>query len=62
MALHIGHYGDVPRTLHWDILRTLAGDIPWRYIEDHMGKSVGRLLGMSSGGPQDVIMPSGEHL
>ena len=22
-------------------------DVPWRYIEDHMGTSIGRLLGMS---------------
>ena len=65
LELHIGHYGDVLRTLHWDflrtsyfivqrasvkdVLRTLAGDVPWRYIEDHMGTSIGRLLGTSSG-------------
>ena len=45
--------GDVLRTLHWDIfttpsfnvLRTSVGDAPWRYMEDHMGKSIERLLG-----------------
>ena len=24
-----------------------TGDVPWRYIEDHMGTSIGHLLGMS---------------
>ena len=48
LALHIGHYGDVLRTLDRDVLRTSyfdvqrrsveevrstwAGDVPWRYI------------------------------
>ena len=75
MALHIGQYGDVPRTLRWyvlrtlylnvlrtsveDVLRTSIGDIPWRYIEDHMGTSIGRLLMTSSGRPRDLILPSG---
>ena len=36
-----------------------AGDVPWRYIDDHMGTSIGRLLGTSSGHPRDVILPSG---
>ena len=46
MALHIGPYGDVPRTLHWNVfrtsyfnvlrtsvenfLKTLVGDVAWR--------------------------------
>ena len=75
MVLDIGRYGDVLQTLHWnvlstsyfnvlrtsveDVLRTLVGDVPWRYIEDHMGTSIGRLLGTFSGHHQDVILPSG---
>ena len=67
LALHIGQYGDVPRMLRWyvlrtlveDVLRTSIGDIPWRYIEDHMGTSIGRLLMTPSGRPRDVILPSG---
>ena len=63
MALYIGQYGDVLRTLAWDVLRTsyfnvlstsvkdvfrtLVGDAPWRYKEDHMGTSIGKLLGTS---------------
>ena len=58
---------DVLRTLHWDVpktsyfnvVRTLVedvikmsvGDVPWRYLEYHMEKSIGRLLGR----PQDVL-------
>ena len=34
-------------------------DVPWRYIEDHMGTSMGRLLGTSSGRHWDLILPSG---
>ena len=63
----MGHYGDVRRTSYFnvqrtsveDVLRMSAGDVPWRYIEDHMGTSIGRLLGTSSGHPRDVILPSG---
>ena len=74
MALHIGQYWDLLRTLHWDILRTpffnalrtlvedvfrtSAGEVSWRYIEDHMGTSIKRLLGTFSGRPRDVILPS----
>ena len=55
MVLHIGMYGDVLRTSYFNVLQTLVedvlrkseGDVPWRYIEDHMGTSLGRLLGMS---------------
>ena len=42
-----------------DILRTLAGDVLCRYIEDHMGTSIGRFSGTFSGRPRDVILPSG---
>ena len=50
LALHTGPYGDVPWTLHFHVLGTSvgsflgtsAGDVPWRYIEDHMGTSSGR--------------------
>ena len=31
------------------MLRTSVGDVSWRYIEDHMGTSVGLLFGKSSG-------------
>ena len=63
MALHIGRCGDVLKTLYWDVLRTSyfnvlrtpLGDVPWRYIEGHMGKSIGRLLRKC---PTDVILPS----
>ena len=75
IALHIGQYGDVLRTLHWVILRTShfnvlrtsvenvlresVQDIPWRYIEDHIETFIGRFLGKFSGRPRDVILPSG---
>ena len=75
LALHIGQYGDVLRTLHWDVLRmsyfsllrgsvedllrTLAGDVPNRYVMDHMGMSIGRLLRTSSRCPRYDILPSG---
>ena len=67
MALHVGQYGEVPRTSHWDVLRTSyfnvlrtsVGDVPWHYIEDHMGTSIGCFLETSSGRPWDVILPSG---
>ena len=65
MALHIGWYGEVLRTLHWDILRTSCynvprtsvedilrlpvGDVPWRYIKNHLRTPIGRLLATSSG-------------
>ena len=78
MALHVGEYGHILRTLYWDVLRasyfnvlwtsvevvlrTLVGDVPWRYIEDHVGTSIGRLLGMSPGRPQDVVLLSGEYI
>ena len=75
MALHIGQFGDVLKTLHWDvlrtscfnvlrtsvedILRTSVGNVTSRYTEDHMGTSIGRFLETSSGSPPDVIFPSG---
>ena len=47
-----GVHGDVLRTLYFnvqrtsveEVVRTLAGSVPWRYIEDHMGTSIGRLF------------------
>ena len=67
MALQIGQHGNVPRTLHWDllrtsyfnvlrtavehVLRTSVEDNPWRYIEDLMGTT----SGWSSGRPRDLI-------
>ena len=70
MAVYIGQHEDVLRTLHWDILRTSyfnvlrssvedvlrtsVGEVLWRYIEDHIGTSIGCLLGTSSGRPRDV--------
>ena len=32
-------------------------ELPWRYIEDYQGTSIGRLLGTYSGPPRDVILP-----
>ena len=65
LVLHIGQYGDALRTLLLDVLgtpyfnvlrmlvedvlRMSVGDFSWRYIEDHMGTSVGLLFGKSSG-------------
>ena len=62
VTLDMGKYGNVLRTLHSDahktshfnvlrssvegILRTLVGDVTWRYIEDHIGTFMGRLLGV----------------
>ena len=75
MVLHIGRYGDVLRTFHWnvlrksyfnflrtsveDVVRASVGDVPWHYIEDHMGTCTGRVLGTFSGRPRDVLLPSG---
>lgn len=57
MVLHIGLYGGVLRKLHgdvfkasyFDVLRTLIGVLAWRYTENHMDTSIGRLLVISSG-------------
>ena len=43
------------RTSVEDVLRVSVGDVPWRYIEDHIGTFIGRLLGRR----QDAILPSG---
>ena len=69
LVLHIRQYGDILRTLHWDvrdvlrssffnILRTLVRDVHWHYVQEHMGTSIGCHLGTSSGCPQDLILPS----
>ena len=42
-----------------NVLRASVWDVPWGYIEDHMGTSTERLLGTSSGSPWDVILPIG---
>ena len=55
MALHIGRYGDVLKTSYFNVLRTLVEDVPWRYIEDHMGTFIEGLFGTSSGRPQDLL-------
>ena len=44
---------DVGRGRPQDVGR--AGDVHWRYMENHTGC----LLGTSSGRPRDVILPSG---
>ena len=44
-------YFNVLKTLVEDALKTSVGDVPWHYIEDHIGTSIRRLLGMSSGRP-----------
>ena len=65
LPLHIGHYVDILRTLHWDVLRTSyfnvqrtsvkdvlrtwAEDVTWHYTQDHIEIFIGRLLGTSSG-------------
>ena len=65
LVLHIEQYGDVLRTLLWDVLgtpyfnvlrmlvedvlRSSVGDFSWRYIEDHIGTSVELLFRKSSG-------------
>ena len=59
MELHIRQYGDILRTSYFNVLRASVEDIPWRYIEDHMGTSIGRLFWTSPGRPLDVILPSG---
>ena len=43
------HVSLVLRTSVEDVLMTPVGDAPWHYIEHHMGMSIGRLLGTSSG-------------
>ena len=35
-------------------------DIPWRYIEDHVGTSIVHLLGTFLRGPRNVFLPSGK--
>ena len=47
---------NVQRTSIEDALRTSARDASWRYMEDQMGASTGRLLGMSLGRPWDIIL------
>ena len=62
--------GDVLRTSYFnvqrmsveDLLKTFEEDVSWRYIEDHMWTSKGRLLGTSSGHPRDINLPSGNVL
>ena len=49
LELNIKPYGDVLITSVGDVLNTSVGDVPWRYIEDNMGMSIGCLLGTSSG-------------
>ena len=51
----MSHWDD-QRTSVEDVLRTSARNVPWRYIQDYMGTSIGRLLGTSIEG---VILPSG---
>ena len=46
-------------TLVEEVLRTSVGNVPWRYIEDHVEMSVGRRLETSSGRPRDVIVQGG---
>ena len=65
LPLHIGHYVDILRTLHWDVLRTSyfnvqrtsvkdvlrtwAEDVTWHYTQNHIETFIGRLLGTPSG-------------
>ena len=67
--LHIGQYGNFLKTFYWyvlstsyfNILRTLVGDVPWCYIQDHVGLSIGCLLVMSAECLWDAISLSGEE-
>ena len=52
-------YFNVLRMSVEQVLRMSVGDVPWCYIEDHMGTSIGRFLETSSIRPQDVSLPSG---
>ena len=76
LALHVRQNGDVLKNLDWgllgvsylnflktlveDVLSMSGADIPWRYMEHHMGTSVVLLLGMNSGRPCDVTLPGGQ--
>ena len=60
-GLQIGtSYFNVLRTLVEDILRSLVGDYPWRYIDDQMERSIGRFLGRHQDVFRDVFLPSGQ--
>ena len=59
LELQIRPYWDVLVTSAGNVLKTSKGDVPWRYIEDNMGTSIGRLLVTPSGRRRDVILPSG---
>ena len=39
--VHKTSVGGVLRKLHWDVLRTSVVDVPWYYIENYMGTSIG---------------------
>ena len=47
LALHIRQCEDIPGTSAGDVIRMLVDDVPWCYIEDHMGVSIEHLLGTS---------------
>ena len=55
-------YFDNLRMFVEDVLTMSEGDIPWRYIQGHMGTFIGRLLGTSSGHLRDVILPGGKSV
>ena len=48
-----------PQDVIFQCPMTLVGDVAWRYIENHMETSRGRLIGTSSGHPWGVILLSG---
>ena len=59
---HFGRYIGCPQR-SVDIERgrpqNVGRRLPWRYLEDLMGTSIGGYLGISSGRPWDIILSSG---
>ena len=49
LELQIKPYWDVLVTSALEVLKTSAGDVPWRYIQDIMGTSSGRHISTSKG-------------
>ena len=45
LELNTRPYGNVLIKSAGEVLKTSVGDVPWRYIRDSMGTSIGRILG-----------------
>ena len=54
-------YFKILRAFVEDILRTSVRNVPWLYIQKHMGTLIGCLLRTCSGCPWDIILPSGKR-